>query len=104
MLSNFINFLIIFSPINVERISVVSSWSSSDSISETNKSLETSGQKVIKSELVQKPINYVLISDPDSAKKALSFLEKIEDNNDVYRVFANIDIPDEVYSKIQKNE
>ena len=75
-----------------------------EKFSETKEMLESKAHVVIKSELVRRPINYHLIDNVDEAKRALSFLEKLEDNDDVHKVFANIDIPDSVLSKININE
>src|SRR3989304_3301131 len=67
-----------------------------EKFSETKEMLESKNHMVIKSELVRRPINYHLIDNVDEAKRALSFLEKLEDNDDVHKVFASIDIPDSV--------
>lgn len=68
--------------------------------SKIRKALEDNGFKIISAEFVQKPKSFQTIAEEKSASKALSFLEKLEDQEDVQRVFANIDIPDEVLKKI----
>lgn len=47
-------------------------------------------------ELIWKPTVTTAISDKEQAEKALSFLDKLENLDDVSKVFANIDIPDEL--------
>ncbi len=44
--------------------------------------------------LVYKPNILVPISDPETAKKVLDFAEKLEELDDVQKVYANFDIPD----------
>ncbi len=45
--------------------------------------------------LIRKPTVTTAITDQTSAEKAMAFLEKIEDLDDVQKVYANFDIPDE---------
>lgn len=47
-------------------------------------------------ELTWKPVVLSPITDKDAAEKALNFLEKLEDLDDVQKVYANFDIPDEL--------
>jgi YebC/PmpR family DNA-binding regulatory protein len=47
-------------------------------------------------ELTRKPLNTVLIEDPETAKKMLAFMEKLEEMDDVQKVYSNFDIPDTV--------
>lgn len=61
---------------------------------------EKAGIKVESFELVKRPVNYQLVEDPSQASKILTFLENLEDHDDVTKVFANVDIPQETLSKI----
>jgi YebC/PmpR family DNA-binding regulatory protein len=47
-------------------------------------------------ELIYRPIVISSITDKESAEKALAFLDKLENLDDVQKVNANIDIPDEL--------
>lgn len=49
---------------------------------------------VIDSERIRKPLVTVAISDKETARKVLDFLEKIESLDDVQKVYVNFDIPD----------
>lgn len=49
-------------------------------------------------ELIYKPVVLFPISDKIFLEKAVSFLEKLEELNDVQKVFANFDIPDGIMS------
>lgn len=71
-----------------------------EKIGEVKKALELGDFTIISAELVQKPKNYVSVTDPGSATKLISFLETLEEHEDVQKVFANLDVPDEILSKI----
>ena len=47
-------------------------------------------------ELIFRPVVNNVISDKSSAEKALSFIDKLESLDDVQKVYANFDIPDEL--------
>jgi len=69
---------------------------SSDKLSTVRKALEEAGLRIKETELVQKPKTYQTITNPSEAKKAISFLDNLNEQEDVQKVFANLDIPDEV--------
>ena len=50
-------------------------------------------------ELMFKPNILVSIKDPETAKKVLEFAEKLEESDDVQKVYANFDIPEELLLK-----
>lgn len=58
--------------------------------------LTQAGLKIVEAELTFKPVSTIPITTSAEAAKILSFLEKLEANEDVQRVFANFDIPDEI--------
>lgn len=47
-------------------------------------------------EIVQKPINFIPISDGKTVSQVLSLVEKLENLDDVQKVYANFDIPDKL--------
>ncbi len=47
-------------------------------------------------EIVYRPNTIVNIADSEVAKKVLDFTEKLEEHDDIQRVYANFDIPDEL--------
>lgn len=51
-------------------------------------------QSVISSELIYKPLVMMTLVDQAVLERAIAFLEKLEDQNDVQKVYANFDIPD----------
>lgn len=60
-----------------------------------------SGFGVESSEIVYRPSVTVNIHDPPTAKKVLEFTERLESLDDIQKVYANFDIPDELLSILQ---
>ena len=58
--------------------------------------LEAAGVKVLSSDLVMIPQNFIEINDESDAKKILRLMEAIDDLDDVQNVYANFDIPDAI--------
>lgn len=54
------------------------------------------GFEVESAELIYKPNLTVEVKDPDQAKKVIEFAEKLEDHDDIQKVFANFDIPEDL--------
>ena len=55
-------------------------------------------------ELSMVPKNSVKIGDEETARKILTLVEELEDNDDVQNVYSNFDIPDEILKKIEEDE
>lgn len=75
-------------------------YTSSEKLNEVRKNLEAAGFQITSFELVQKPKNYQTTTDSSTASKVLNFLDKLHDRDDVQKVFANLDVPDEIIKKI----
>lgn len=73
---------------------------SPETLSSVRKTLEDKGLTVKSSELELKPRQLVTLEDPSKASKVLSFLDSLESHEDVQRVFANVDIPEEVLKQV----
>lgn len=58
--------------------------------------LSQNSLKVKTFELIFRPVVINAVTDKDSAEKALSFIDKLESLDDVQKVYANFDIPDEL--------
>lgn len=56
------------------------------------------GLAVTSAEIAKKPSTVVTISDADVAKKILDLMEKLENLDDVLKVYSNFDIPDSLLS------
>jgi YebC/PmpR family DNA-binding regulatory protein len=55
---------------------------------------------VAKSELTQRPQNFISLGESD-ARKILALMEAIEEHDDVQKVHANFDVPAEIIEKLQ---
>jgi len=64
--------------------------------------LEKGGFAVKSAELIQKPKTLHIVDNEKTAGKALSFMEIIEEHEDVQQAFTNLDIPQEIIEKISK--
>jgi len=62
--------------------------------------MEKKGVFFAEAEVTMVPQNTVLVTDPEEAKKLLSLLEALEDQDDVQNVHANFDIPEEILQSI----
>ena len=59
--------------------------------------------QVLSGELAMVPDSTVTV-DADNARKVLNLMETLEDHDDVQKVYANFDIPDEVTAALPKQE
>lgn len=59
--------------------------------------------KLESGELSMIPKNTVKVEDAETAKKVLTLVEELEDNDDVQNVYSNFDISDEILNKIDDN-
>lgn len=57
--------------------------------------------QVLSLNIIQKPINLITLNTLQDASKVLNFLEKLEDQEDVQNVFANLDIPADTLAKLE---
>ncbi|MGB9706726.1 MAG: YebC/PmpR family DNA-binding transcriptional regulator, partial [Microgenomates group bacterium] len=73
-------------------------------LKEMKKKIEDAGFSVKGAELVMQPITPLLIGDSQKAEKVLRFMETLEDHEDVQKVYANFDIPNEVLAKLESEK
>ncbi len=69
-------------------------------LGEVRKKFEEAGFEIKQTELIMKPKNMQTVDDAAVAAKALTFLDSVEELEDVASVFSNLDIPDETMQKI----
>lgn len=67
-----------------------------DEVGKARDGLTSQGLTVKTLELILRPIVSNEITDKASAERAMAFVEKLEDLDDVQKVYANFDIPDEL--------
>ena len=66
--------------------------------------LEENGIKTEESGVAQHPMTLTAVEDPETARKLLSLLDKLEDQEDVQAVYSNVDIPDEVMAILSEDD
>lgn len=76
-------------------------YTAPEKLSEVRKKFEAAGFEVSETELTMKPKNLQVIEDPGVAKKALAFLENVEELEEVSKVFSNLDIPDSIMQQVE---
>ena len=54
--------------------------------------IEEAGFAIVRMELSMKPVTLVTISDSETVKRAIAFLETIESNEDVQNVYSNLEV------------
>jgi YebC/PmpR family DNA-binding regulatory protein len=71
-----------------------------DKLGEMHKNLTGSGFEVSEAALQLKPINFQTVTDPVLAGKVMKLIESFEELEDVQNVFTNLDIPEDIASKV----
>ena len=74
---------------------LITVYTTPSSFERVKKALETAGVKVASAELSMRPTTTVRV-EGDQARKVINLVETLEDLDDVQRVHANFDVPDEV--------
>jgi YebC/PmpR family DNA-binding regulatory protein len=68
-------------------------------IEDVKKALLEAGLEIIEAGISRKPSSTINISDEATANSIISLMNKLEDLDDVQKVYANFDIPDEIINK-----
>lgn len=63
--------------------------------------ISNKGLVVSEAELIRKPLNTITIDDRQTASKIISFMDKIEEQDDVQKIYSNFDIPDSILTEIK---
>ena len=71
-----------------------------EKLEEMRQAIRQEGYKLKNFELTMKPKNIVAIKEKSQASKVLNFMNKLEDHDDVQKIFANFDIPDEIVNQL----
>jgi len=71
-----------------------------EDFSEVVDSLEKNGVKAVEATISMVPKNTVDVTEEKPARSLLKLLENLEDHDDVQKVHANFDIPDEIMEKL----
>lgn len=82
-----------------ETTETVEIYTKPEDLNKVKEAIRKQGLEIVSAELEMKPQTTVAITDSETAQKVLSFVERLENLDDVQRVFANFDIPDELLLK-----
>ncbi|MFI5400061.1 MAG: YebC/PmpR family DNA-binding transcriptional regulator [SAR324 cluster bacterium] len=63
--------------------------------------LESKGLAVTSSELARIPTQKIILEDKETAEKAMGFVEALEEDDDVQKVFSNFDISEPVLAQLR---
>lgn len=87
--------------IDLEEVEgVIDIYTKHEDLHKVKESLVNYGLTITSSELIYKPITVIPVSDVHIAKQVLNLLTTIEEIEDVQKVYANFDIPDEILSSV----
>jgi YebC/PmpR family DNA-binding regulatory protein len=70
-------------------------------LAQVRKSIEENGFTVTSFEIMKRPKNLQTIDNLQDAQKALKFLDNISENPDVQKVYANLDVPEDIIKEIK---
>lgn len=76
-----------------ETVDGIEVYVSPEKLGETKKRLEEAGFNVTRAEISMEPKSYQTISDLKAATKVITFLDTLNDHDDVQQVYSNADIP-----------
>lgn len=62
--------------------------------------ISQAGYEITSSEVIKEASSTIKITDQDQAKKLLTLIEKLEDSDDVQKVYANFDISNDILEKV----
>jgi YebC/PmpR family DNA-binding regulatory protein len=84
-----------FGPEDVQEVSdAIEVYTRAEKLAKFKNDLEASGFRVTSSELISQPLVTIKITDETKAKKILKFMDQLQDQEDVQKVFANFDMFD----------
>jgi YebC/PmpR family DNA-binding regulatory protein len=76
-------------------------YTAPDKLATMRDQLEKAGQKIKSADLIMKPKTFITVDNPQEAAKVLNFLDTLNEYDDVSKVYANLDVPDEVVAQIK---
>jgi len=79
---------------------VVEVYTKPNELDKVKKGLEDKGLTIESAELAKKPTTSVEVDDPGIAKRVLELVERLEDHEDVQKVYANFDIKEEILNQV----
>jgi YebC/PmpR family DNA-binding regulatory protein len=83
-----------------EATDAIEVYTKPEQITKIKEQLLKAGFEVLGTEQILKPKTSLKINDVQTSERVLKFMENLEEHNDVQRVFANFDIPNEILGQI----
>ena len=84
-----------------EAIDAIEVYTLPKNLSQVRDKLVQSDFQVLNVELVKQPKNEVAINRPEKAAKVLKFMDNLQEHDDIQKIYANFDIPEEVLKETQ---
>ncbi len=72
----------------------------SEKVAEIRDILVSKGFDVVSMELTKRPKTHISVSDVNQAEKIMKLLDSLEEYEDVQKVYANLDIPDDIIKQL----
>ncbi len=79
-----------------EKNDAIEVYVAPNSLSVIKNGLSEKGYSIRSAHLIKRPLNFQTIDNQNTAQKVLGFLDDLEDQDDVQKVYANLDIPDQI--------
>lgn len=83
-----------------EAQDVIEVYAQAENLETLKKRIQEAGFSVLGFEVIMRPISTVPITGPETAKKVIEFMRKIEEQDDVQKVYSNFDIPQELVDQL----
>jgi YebC/PmpR family DNA-binding regulatory protein len=83
-----------------EATDAIEVYTKPEQITKIKEQLLKAGFEVLGTEQILKPKTSLKINDVQTSERVLKFMENLEEHNDIQRVFANFDIPNEILGQI----
>jgi len=83
-----------------EAADAIEIYTSPEDLKEIEEKIKNSGFGVKSAEITMRPVTPSLINDSQKAQRILKFMESLESHDDVQKVYASFDIPNEILAEI----
>ena len=83
-----------------EATDAIEIYTSPEDLKEIEEKIKNSGFEVKSAEITMRPVTPSLINDSQKAQRILKFMESLESHDDVQKVYASFDIPNEILAEV----
>jgi len=82
-----------------EASDAIEVYTTPEKLKDLEEKIKSSGFEVKSGEITMKPVTPAVISDSQKAQRVLRFMESLENHDDVQKIYANFDIPNEILAE-----